>query len=75
VTGSISIGQQGWFWKQARELVIMSEPKLTSPFILPVDRGPQGDIPLGLMKTLFRSRFSRMPHGLQIEDEQKEIAR
>jgi hypothetical protein len=36
---------------QARELVIMSEPKLTGPRIFPAETVTQGDISLGLMQT------------------------
>jgi hypothetical protein len=48
--------------KQARELVIMSEPKSTGPFILPADEVTLGNIFLGLIQTSLRSRLSRMPH-------------
>jgi hypothetical protein len=45
-------------WKQAREEVIMSEPKSTAPppLTLPADKITQGDIPLGLMLTSLNSR-------------------
>jgi hypothetical protein len=58
VTDSISIERQVGIWKQARELVIMSEPESTAPFILPADKVTQGDISLELMQTSLRSRFS-----------------
>ena len=62
----------GDIWKQARELVIISEPKSTSPLILPAEKLIQVDIPLGLMQTSLCSRLSRMPHGRHIKDERKE---
>jgi hypothetical protein len=34
-------------WKQARELVIMTEPKSTGPLFLPADKATQGDKTLG----------------------------
>jgi hypothetical protein len=43
-------------WKQAQELVIMSEPKSTGPLILPADEVTKGDIPLELTQTSLRSR-------------------
>jgi hypothetical protein len=51
------LGGKVGIWKQARELVIMSEPKPTAPLILPADRVTEGDIPLGLMQTSLRSRL------------------
>jgi hypothetical protein len=45
------LGGKVGVWKQARELVIMSEVKSTGPFILPADIFTQGDISLGLMQT------------------------
>ena len=51
----------------------MSEPKSTDTLILPVEEVTQGDIPLGLMQTLLRTRLSRMPHGRHIKEERKEI--
>ena len=73
MTDSISVGRQGRYFKQARELVIMSEPKSTGPFILPADEVIQGDIPLGLMQPLLRSRLSRMPHRRHIKEQKIEI--
>ena len=67
------LGGKVGIWKQARELVIMSEPKSTGPLILPADAVIQGYIPLGLMQTSSRSRLRRMPHGRHIKDERKEI--
>jgi len=49
-------------WKQAREVVIMSESKLTGPLILAGDEATKSDITLGLMRTLLRSRLSQMLH-------------
>jgi hypothetical protein len=51
--------------------VVMSEPKPTDPLNLPAENITQGDISLGLMQTPSRSRLSRMPHGLHINDEKK----
>jgi hypothetical protein len=60
-------------WKQARELVIMSEPKSTGRLAMPADKVTQGDISLGLLVTSLRSRSSRMPNRRHIKDERKEI--
>jgi hypothetical protein len=60
-------------WKQARELVITSEPKSTALLILPADKITQGDTPLGFIQTLLRSRLSRMLHGRHIKDGRTEI--
>jgi hypothetical protein len=46
------LGGKAGIWKQARERVIMSEPKSTGhPLTLPADKVTQGDIPLVLMQT------------------------
>ena len=61
-------------WKQARDLVIMREPKSTGhPPHRACQQVTKGDIPLGLMQTSLRSRLSRMPHGRHIKEERKEI--
>jgi hypothetical protein len=57
------MGGKAGIWKQARELVIMNDPKSTGPLILPADKDTQGDIPLGLIQTSLRSRLSRAPMG------------
>jgi hypothetical protein len=49
------LGGEVGIWKQAREVVIMSELKSTAPLILPADKVTQGDIPFGLMQTSLRS--------------------
>jgi hypothetical protein len=53
--------------------VIISEPKSTGAFHLLADEVTQGDIPLGLMQTLLRSRLCRMPRGRHIKDERKAL--
>jgi hypothetical protein len=65
------LGGKAGIWKQAQELVIMSEPKSTGPLNLPAGKVTQGDISLGLMQTSLRSRLSRMPHGRHIKYEIK----
>ena len=68
------MGGKVGIWKQARELVIMSDPnRQATPLILPADKVTKGDIPLGLMQTLLRPRLSRMPHRRHIKEEIKEI--
>jgi hypothetical protein len=67
------LGGKVGIWNQARELVIMSKPKLTGSLILPAGKVTHGNIPLKLMQTSLRSRLRRMPHGQQIMDERKEI--
>jgi hypothetical protein len=68
------LGGKVGIWKQARELVIMSEPKSTGhPLTLPAEQVTKDDIPLGLMQTSLRSCLSRMPHGRHINKERKEI--
>jgi hypothetical protein len=68
------LGGKVRIWKQARELVIMSEPNSTGhPLTLPADEFTQIDIPLGLMQTSLRSRLSRMPHGRHIKEERQKI--
>ena len=67
------LGGKVGIWKQARELVVMSEPKSTGPLTLPADKFTQGDIPLGLMQTSVHFRLNCMPHGRHIKDERKEI--
>jgi hypothetical protein len=56
------LGGKVGIWKQARELVVMSEPKSTGPLVLPADKVTKGFIPLELMQTSLRSHLSRMPH-------------
>jgi hypothetical protein len=65
------LGAKVGIWKQARELIIMSEPKSTGSFTLPADKVTQSGISLGLMQTSWRSRLSRMPHGRHIKEERK----
>jgi hypothetical protein len=55
------LGSNVCIWKQARELVIMSEPKSTSPLILPANEVTKGDISFGFMQTSLHYRLSRMP--------------
>ena len=50
------LGGKVGIWKQARELVVMSEPKSTGSLILPADKVTQDDILLVLMQTSLRSR-------------------
>jgi hypothetical protein len=51
------LGGKVGIWKQAWELVIMSEPKSKAPRLtLPAGEVTKGDIPLGLMQTSSRSR-------------------
>jgi hypothetical protein len=66
------LGYTGARWKQAREQIILSEPKSTGPFILPADEVTKGNIPLGLMQTSLLSRLSRMLQGRHIKDERQE---
>ena len=63
------LGGKVGIWKQARQLVIVSEPKSTGALPLPAEEVTQGYIPLRLMQTSLRSRLSRMPHGRHIKDE------
>jgi hypothetical protein len=64
------LGGKVGIWKQAREVVVMSEPKSTATLlILPAGKVNQGDIPLGLMQTSLRSRLRRMPHGRHIKED------
>jgi hypothetical protein len=67
------LGGKVGIWKQARELVIMSEPKSTAPpsSFLPTKLPKVIHIPLGLMQTSLRSCLSRTPHGPHIKDESK----
>jgi hypothetical protein len=67
------LGGKVRIWKQARELVVMNEPKSTSPLIVPTDKVTQGDVSLRLMQTSLRSLSSRMRHKRHIKDERKEI--
>ena len=64
------MGGKVGIWKQARELVILSEPKSTASLSC-LPKIAQVIIPLGLMQTSLRSRLSRMPHGRHIKDERK----
>ena len=74
VTDIISIGRVRFgIWNQARELVIMSEPKSKGALPLPANKVTQGDIPLGLMQTSLCNRLSRVPHGRHIKEERQEI--
>jgi hypothetical protein len=59
--------------KQAREQVVMSEPKSIGPLILPAEKVIQGAIPLGLMQPSLPSRLARMPHERHIKGEIKQI--
>jgi|AntAceMinimDraft_5_1070358.scaffolds.fasta_scaffold251531_1 hypothetical protein len=54
--------------KQAREQVIIIEPKSTAPstLILPADEVTQGFVLLGFIQTSLSSRISQMPHGRHI---------
>jgi hypothetical protein len=62
------LGGKVFIWKQARELVIMREPKSTAPPpILPADKVTEGDIP----QTSLLFRLSRMPHGRHIKEVRK----
>jgi hypothetical protein len=74
VTNIILLGGKVGIWKQARELVIMSEPTSAafSPLTLPAEKVIQGDIALGLMQTSLRSRLSRMPLGRHLKEEREE---
>jgi hypothetical protein len=49
VADGILLGGKVGIWKQARELVVVSEPKSTGPLIPPADKVSQGDILLRLM--------------------------
>jgi hypothetical protein len=65
------LGGEVGIWKQARELVAMSDSKWSDPISFPAEKVINGDISLGLMQTLLRSRQSRMQHGRHIKDERK----
>jgi hypothetical protein len=62
------LGGKVGIWKQARELMIMSEPKTTGPFIFSAKINTQGDIPLGLMQISLSSHLSRMHHRRHIKE-------
>jgi hypothetical protein len=68
VTGSVSIGRNGWYLETSAgtsDITQIDSP----PLILPVDKVTQGDIPFELIQTSLRSRLGRMPHGRHIKDE------
>jgi|AntAceMinimDraft_5_1070358.scaffolds.fasta_scaffold110042_1 hypothetical protein len=65
------LGGKAGIDKQARKLVIVSEPKSAGLLILPADEVTENEILLGLMQTSLRSRLSRMPHGRNIKEKRK----
>ena len=66
------MGGKVGIWKQARELVIISEPTSTGT-LHACRRSYSRWYSLGLMQTSLRSCLSPLPHGRHIKDERKEI--